>query len=98
MKKITRYIRQLTVKTPNNPPAQTHARHQDRDSPTHSNSPLPPPSFSTPRRSSIQFRSEGSLIRHARWVGEKVTNQSRRTSLAQNPATSQRLLTGLDVL
>ena len=91
MKKITRYIRQLTVKTPNSS-AQTHARHQDRVSPTHSNTtlPLPPRSTrrSTHRGPSTQSRSEGPLIRDARWIGEELTNRGRRTSSAQNPATN----------
>ena len=82
---ITRYINQLTFKPPNSP-TQTHVLHQD--SPTQSNSTLPPPSFSTRRGSSTQSRLENSLIRHARWVGEKLANRGRRTSFAQNPATT----------
>ena len=83
MENITRYINQLTFENPNSP-THTHVRHQD--SLTQSNSPLPPPSLST--LSSIQSRSESSLIRHARWVGEKLTSQLRRTSFARNPATT----------
>ena len=99
MKKITRYIRQLTVKTPNSS-AQTHARHQDRVSPTHSNTTLPLPPRST-RRSThrgpwTQSRSEGPLIRDARWIGEELTNRGRRTSFAQNPATTANCVVGQD--
>jgi hypothetical protein len=77
---ITRYINQLAFKTPNNP-TQTHARHQD--SPTQSNSPLPPPFLPA-----VGHRSNPVRIRHARLVGEKLTNRGRRMSFAQKPATT----------
>ena len=93
MKKITRLIDQLTIKTPNNP-AQTRPR--DQVSLTHSNTTPPPPPLPSHHGASTYSRSEGQLINHVRhWSGEKLTNLRQRTSL---PIILQRLLTDLDVL
>jgi len=95
MKKISRLIDKLTIKTPNSP-AQTRPRDQAQVSLTHSNTTIPPPPFPSHHGSSTYSPSEGPVIKHVRHrSGEKLTNLRRGTSLPNIP---QRLLTDLDVL
>ena len=90
MKKITRYVNQLTNKILLNGPAQMRTLHQDDDQVTlpYSSTALPSSSFPTRPGSSTptDSRSKGSLISHARRrIGKKSTSERRCKSFAQLP-------------
>ena len=88
MKKITRYVDQLTKKIIPNGPAQMRTRHQDDDQVTlaYPSTAFPSSSFPTRPGSSTptDFRLKGSLIsRVRRQIGKKSNGNSRCTSFAQ---------------
>ena len=92
MKKITRYIDQLTNKITPNDPAQTRTRHQDDDQVTlsYSSTAVPSSSFSTRPGSSTPTASHSKALLISRVhhrIGKKSTNGRRCTSFAQFPVT-----------
>ena len=93
MKKITRYIDQLTHRIIPNGPTQTRTRHLDDDQLTlpYTTTATPSSSFPTlPGPSNpTDSRSKGLLIsRVLRRIGKKFTNERRCMSFAPLPVTT----------
>ena len=103
MKKITRYIDQLTNRIIPNGPAQARTRHRDNDQVNlpSSSTVVPSSLFPThPRSTTVtESRSKGSLTsRVRRRIVKKLTNRRRCTSFAQLFVTAADRLESLDAM